>query len=156
MKVKIRRVVKSDIHTTFKWVNHDVIRKFSINTQTVNFHSHRNWFSKKIQSKDTAYFILESADKIALGSIRFDFNNGTGKINYLVDPQYHGMGLGSILLKEGLTVLRKEFSEIKSVYGWVFQANIASVKIFEKLKFQLTEQKNGMLKFEYQIGTHED
>lgn len=156
MKLQLRRATKSDLQTTFKWVNHEAVRKFSMNTQTVSFDSHSVWFSQKVTSSDTAYYILENADKVALGSIRFDLEGDTGKINYLVDPEYHGMGLGNVLLKRGMAALKKEVSSIQYVYGWVFQTNIASVKIFEKLKFQLTEAKGGLLKFEYQMENHED
>lgn len=156
MKINLRRATKSDLQTTFKWVNHEAVRKFSMNSQPVSFDSHSAWFLEKITSQETAYYILENAGKVALGSIRFDLEGEIAKINYLVDPEYHGMGLGNVLLKEGMAVLKKEVSSIQSVYGWVFQTNIASVKIFEKLKFQLTEAKDGLLKFEYQMENHED
>jgi len=156
MKVNLRRAFLSDLQTTFKWVNHEAVRRFSLNTQAVSFDSHNEWFSEKIKSEETAFYILENSDKAALGSIRFDLHENTGKINYLVDPQYHGMGLAMILVKKGIAALKEEVPEVRSVYGWVFQSNVASVKIFEKLEFRLVKEKDSMLKFEYQISNHEN
>lgn len=152
MTVNLRRASQSDLQITFKWVNHEAVRRFSINTQAVDFDSHSDWFLQKIKSQETAYYILDSAAKVALGSIRFDLQENTGKINYLIDPDHHGMGLGSIILKKGIDILKKEIPEVQSVHGWVFQSNVASIKIFKKLGFQLVGEKDSMLKFEYQIN----
>lgn len=156
MEVKLRRASLSDLQKTFEWVNHETTRKYSINTQAVSFNFHKDWFLEKINSKKTAFYILENNAKVALGSIRFDLHDNMGKINYLIDPQYHGLGLGSMLLQKGIVVLKEEVPKVQSVYGWVFQSNVASVKIFKKLEFRVVEQKNDLLKFEYQISNHEN
>lgn len=156
MNLNLRKATKSDLQKTFDWVNNEKIRRFSINSQLVRFESHEKWFLEKIESSETAYYLLENETGDRLGSIRFDLHQKNGKINYLLDPKYHGMGLGSCLLKYGIIQLEKDYPSICTVYGWVFKSNIASIKIFEKLQFRIGEQTNDMLRFEYQMKRNED
>ena len=42
--------------------------------------------------------------------------------------------------------------DISKIYGFVFKENIASIRIFEKLDFQITHETNTELKFEKTYG----
>jgi len=151
MILRLRRASEADIEITFAWVNNEIVRKFSVNKKKISFNSHRDWFTKRINSKETAYYILEEIDGEALGSIRFDIDDDEARINYLIDPKRHGIGLGKFIVKQGIDAIKKEFPEAQAVYGWVFKSNIASIKIFQKLEFRLVEEKNSMFKFQYHM-----
>ena len=71
--------------------------------------------------------------------IRFNINEDKAIISYLLEPKYHGMGLGQTILTKGLKILQEEYEKgyfsFKNVIGCVKQENIASIKAFERLGF---------------------
>jgi len=138
----------NDTELTFKWASDQNVRQYAFNTKSIEYSEHSKWFKAKIQSKNCSYFILENATN-KIGSIRFDFdetNNTT--ISYLIDPSFHGKGYGKIILNMALHRLKELGFNSLNIIGFVKSENIASVKIFEKLDFTLTENKNNVLKFE--------
>lgn len=140
-----------DTEQTFRWASNSQVRQFSFNSDPIAYAEHYEWFTKKIESKNCLYLIFENAND-KLGSIRFDFdefNNAT--ISYLIEPAFHGKGYGKIILEMGLTKLQSISRQNLNITGYVKSENIASVKIFEKLNFRLTENKNHVLKFEKEL-----
>lgn len=145
---ELRYVQTIDLQTTFGWVNDPAIRKFSFNKNKVSLREHANWFFTTLENKNCEYYLLEVQGTSA-GSIRFDLKEGkVAKINYLLDPNFMGKGLGTYLLKEGIRFLQKNRPLVTKVYGHVLKENIGSVKIFEKLSFQEVSEDASELKFE--------
>ena len=132
----LRKANIMDKDITYKWINDPLIRKYSYNKSKVLFEDHCKWFKNKLESNDSEYYILE-IDKMPIGSIRFDeLSTSKGKIDYLIDTSHTGKGMGSMILREGLLMIEKNYPELKSIYGLVFKENIASIKIFTKLGFK--------------------
>lgn len=147
---KLRSANSSDSQITFEWANNMDIRKFSFNNDSLLWDDHIRWFNEKINSSNCAYYILELEEQ-SVGSIRFDLENSSAKINYLVDPKFTGKGLGTKILKEGITKLRSDKPLINLVYGFVFKNNLPSIKIFEKLGFQKVLENGNDFKYEKRI-----
>lgn len=143
----MRRANTADEEVTFRWVNDPVIRKFSHRGECVSRDDHNYWFSKAIKSNDHAYYLLESEQGEPVGSIRFDIKGVKAKINYLIDPKYHGQGLGRTLLKLGMNSLKNDHPEIDEVFGQVYEKNLASIKIFEKLNYSARKTEGDLLTF---------
>jgi RimJ/RimL family protein N-acetyltransferase len=79
--------------------------------------------------------------------IRFDINNSAATINYLVDKSQRGKGIGSAIVENGL---KKFFFETKfygSIYARVKTSNPASLKIFERLKFEKESEDSKLVHF---------
>jgi RimJ/RimL family protein N-acetyltransferase len=113
--------------------------------------SHKQWFYSKLNSTDCEYYILDFNGEPA-GSIRFDIDAmNEAKINYLIDPKFTGRGLGTEILKKGITLIKDNRPDIKKVFGYVLESNRASVRIFEKLNFDLIEENGVELKYEKEI-----
>jgi len=150
-RTSLRRINKKDIDITFQWVNDPNIRSFSFNKDNVERKSHKQWFYSKLNSTDCEYYILDFNGEPA-GSIRFDIDAmNEAKINYLIDPKFTGRGLGTEILKKGITLIKDNRPDIKKVFGYVLESNRASVRIFEKLNFDLIEENGVELKYEKEI-----
>ena len=149
-ELKLRSAKLSDKEKTFEWANNPFIRKFSYNNDPIPLDKHLKWFKEKLNSNHCAYYILE-IDENAIGSIRFDIENTTAKINYLIDPEFTGKGLGTRILREGIDRLRLEKPFVNIIYGFVIKENLASIKIFENLGFKLVLENDNDLKFEREI-----
>ena len=145
--MNLRKASEEDTELTYTWVNHPNVRKYSLNKDWVTFEAHRDWFHQKIKDANTLYFILIDAQDTALGSVRFDLVGDEGKINYLIAPQFQGQGLGIKILEYSIAKIEKENANLKVVFGWVFKENIPSIRIFNKLGFELIDEKNNLMKF---------
>jgi UDP-2,4-diacetamido-2,4,6-trideoxy-beta-L-altropyranose hydrolase len=144
---EIREAAETDTEITFSWANHPETRKYSFSKDAILWDSHCAWFLNKINSENCIYLILETGLK-KIGSIRFDINEHSALISYLIAPEFHGKGYGTILLKKGLQFLesnRNQF-DIQKVTGVVQKSNIASIKTFERFGFQ-TAEENGNFVF---------
>jgi RimJ/RimL family protein N-acetyltransferase len=121
----------------------------SYNSEKILFEEHKKWFDKVLESNLIFTYILEIDGK-PIGNIRFnnDSSNLTTKISYLIDPAYHGMGLGTEILKLGIIKYREENSGSRTFYGYVLKNNYASIRIFEKLQFKKISENESELKFE--------
>lgn len=134
-EIYIRKANEADNVSTFKWAKNKKVRAFSFNQNEITFEEHSKWFSSKIDHPRCYYYIAELNHK-AIGSIRFDVNDGEALISYLIDPKFHGSGLGISLLKKGIIALLNENDKsILRIVGFVMGQNIASVKAFERLGF---------------------
>ena len=147
MKIRLRKVDQKDRDVLLNWRNHSRVSSNSYNRHIITLQDHQRWFENILSSQFIFTYILES-DNIPVGVIRFE-NEGssTTRINYLIDPSYHGKGFGTRILQEGLKENKLENST-NIYFGYVLKTNIASIKIFEKLHFVKVSENDSELKFE--------
>lgn len=147
--VVLRDATEGDIHKTFEWANDVVIRRYSVNKDVIKYEDHLVWFINKIKSDKCLYLIAEM-DNIPIGSIRFDINESSALISYLLDIKFHGKGLGRALLFEGVKKLIQT-SSIKKISGMVFKDNIASMKSFSHLGYNKIDNGENFVTFEKNV-----
>ncbi len=146
----LKKATETDLELTFQWAKNKMIRQFAISQSEITLEEHSQWFRKKLDDSNCTYLIVCRGLQ-AIGSFRLDVQSKIGKISYLLDPCVHGMGLGIALLERGIEFC-KEHKLAISIQGEVFEQNIASVKVFEKLNFQrIDQQESGLILFEKDI-----
>lgn len=148
----LREATLDDLEITYQWANDKTVRAYSYNQSKITKEAHSEWFTNKLKSDDCSYFILEESNHQA-GSIRFDLENDqqTAKISYLVDSRFTGKGFGTFLLEKGVAKLINSKPNISTVYGFVLKENLASIKIFEKLGYEITFEGDSELKYEKKL-----
>jgi RimJ/RimL family protein N-acetyltransferase len=134
-KFFMREAIAEDIHLAFNWANNFELRKYSFNKEEITFSEHSEWFYRKINDSKVLY-LIGFIESVPVGSIRFDIQEKNALISYLVDESWQKMGLGRIMIVEGIKILIKKLPKIKSLNGLVLPENIASVKTFERLGFK--------------------
>lgn len=141
--INLRRASTADLDLTFGWAANPEIRRFSFHQHQIIKPEHTNWFLKKTIDSNCYYFIVEY-NRVPIGSIRFDIEEGEAMISYLLDPSYHGRGFGQLILKKGIEWLMivnmPELAPIRVISGEVMKTNIPSIKVFERLGFVKKEQ----------------
>jgi RimJ/RimL family protein N-acetyltransferase len=152
MDTRLRKAAEQDTDVTYAWVNHPSVRKYSLNKDWVSFEGHRDWFHQKIKDNNTLYYILTDAQDTPLGSVRFDLFGDEAKINYLIAPLFQGQGLGRKILEHGIARVEIERTDVKTVFGWVFKDNEPSIRIFNRLGFELIEEIDGLMKFAKELS----
>lgn len=130
---------------TYAWASSDVVRKYSFSKDKIDAETHRRWFHSAINDKG-CFFFIAYLKGIPIGSIRFNRNNGEDIISFLLDPEYHGKGLGKQLLEGGILRFFQR-CESSMVTGYVMASNLPSIRLFQNLNFQQKTLPNGTIKF---------
>lgn len=151
-EITFRLANEEDGKLTFKWVNNENIRRYSLNQKPVSWERHSEWFKKKIKDGKNCIYLLAFKEDEAIGSVRYDVNEeDIALVNYLVDPTHHGKGLGNELIKLSMHWLIDKSPNIKKIKALVLNQNIASCKIFNKNGFDTIEKDTEKTIFEKKI-----
>jgi RimJ/RimL family protein N-acetyltransferase len=150
-KINNRKVLvpicENDIEITYHWASDVKVRQFSFNNEYISFEEHKHWFLNKLKDSNCYYYIMQQgAQKV--GSIRIDFNdlNQQGVVSYLIGSESHGKGYGTCILQMAEDVLRSFFEEIHLI-GLVMKSNDVSIRIFNKLGYDLISEQEDILTF---------
>jgi len=150
--IKLTHASDSDTNITYKWASDPEVRKWSFNTNPIIFEEHKNWFAGKVNDAKCIYYIAKLNSE-AIGSIRFDIEDSTATISYLLDPAFQGQGLGQALLIQGCKKFANSFvkqNQSIDIIGYVSHENIPSQRIFENIGFEKIID-NDKFKYSYQI-----
>lgn len=121
-------------------MNDPDVRNNSFNQESVSLEDHKKWFYEKLKDPDSKIFIMLDAD-IPVGQIRFDKNlaENVYVINYSVDAQNRGKGLGERIIQLGIIAHFTENESPCEYLGKVKNKNVASSISFERVGFSLME-----------------
>ncbi|WP_439883136.1 UDP-2,4-diacetamido-2,4,6-trideoxy-beta-L-altropyranose hydrolase [Pontibacter sp. MBLB2868] len=133
--VTIREVTIHDLMLLFDWANDPEVRKQSFNPDPILLESHTRWLKAKLEDERAMLYIAE-ADGVPAAHIRFELENGTATISYLIGPAFRGRSLGHVVLQKGVAALLRHRPEVRLVEGLVQKENLASVRAFEKAGFR--------------------
>ncbi|MDP2586987.1 MAG: GNAT family N-acetyltransferase [Candidatus Komeilibacteria bacterium] len=117
--------------------NNFLTRQNSNEQSVIPFENHQPWFIKKYFSyKDNKLVIIETNGQVA-GYLRFDSEEGKGYVvSIALDPVWQGKGLGSVLLTDGLRLIKTD----QLIMAQVKKFNPASLKLFQKCGFQIVRE----------------
>ncbi len=135
----VRRATATDAARYFDWANDPAVRQHAINPEPISWPTHLAWFGRRLQVADAYLYMMTAATGEPVGQVRIEFDvpGQPGLIDYSVAAAYRGQGLGSVLLERALQRLRHERPALASnaVLGQVQAGNIASARVFERLRF---------------------
>lgn len=130
----IRNAQSSDMKILFDWANDTYVRKNALNPEKIEWLNHIAWFNSKLNNKNTYIFIAE-LNKNPVGQVRFDWLNNAWLIDYSVDSQFRGRGIGNGILALAIEKLYLLQKDKVSIIGQVKKENVFSARVFEKLGF---------------------
>lgn len=145
-RINLKKASLEDEQLTFEWATNPVVRKYSLNTNPITFQEHSDWFRSKINEPACQFYIAHYAHS-RIGVFRMDLSDKKeARISYLLDPNFHGMGLGKALFEAGL---RMAFTNehIEVITGQVLNENTSSKKIFDAFGFKLQSIDSGILTY---------
>lgn len=137
--IAIRLAKENDAMQYFVWANSKMVRENAINTALIDLPTHLVWFAEKLRSPYSKLYYF-SVNENPLGQVRFDKQNNLAVIDYSIDENYRGKGLGRKMLYMAMGNYLKLLDKDKK--NIIFSArvkenNIASKKIFQQLGFKL-------------------
>ncbi len=136
--IKIRHANIYDKNVYYKWSNDTTVRRNAFNNSLIEWDIHNKWFDNKLDDNNCFMYLFES-DSIPVGQVRYDFNTETNiaEIDYSVDSEFRGMGLGAELIAISMAQLHLEINMPVKLIAKVKKKNIPSIKVFEKCKFEM-------------------
>lgn len=139
---EMRNALFTDVDLYFNWANDPIVRKSAINQDKIVYEEHCKWFTSKLNANNTFMYVLQNNFQKPVGQIRFDIKNKNAIISYSIEDSFRGKGMATVLVKKGMLELREELS-FESLYyiAWVKVDNPASIKVFENIGYEFTEEK---------------
>jgi RimJ/RimL family protein N-acetyltransferase len=148
--ITFRPATVNDCDLYFEWVNDDLVRKNSFNSDKILYDTHKNWFNKKISSPKCKMIIAE-CDGVPIGQIRLDFENDKVCIDISVDKKHRRIGLGAKMLSQIGPYLQSAGIYGHLLTGSVKSENKASRKAFESAGFLKVSKNETEIKYQKPI-----
>ncbi|MDZ7775687.1 MAG: bifunctional UDP-2,4-diacetamido-2,4,6-trideoxy-beta-L-altropyranose hydrolase/GNAT family N-acetyltransferase [Bacteroidales bacterium] len=136
--INIREATYDDIDKYFEWANDEDVRNNAINKENIPYDSHVKWYKNKLKDKSSKLYIFYIKGN-AIGQVRFDLKDDSLFIDYSIDKNHRGKGLGKLILGIKLSkYVTKKADDLPYTYlkGLVSEKNIASQIVFKKLGFK--------------------
>lgn len=134
----------------YEWTNDDEVRKNSFNINKIPYDEHVNWYSKKLKDIECNIYLLANSNK-NIGVVRNEKKGNENVISYSIDKDYRGKGYGYKILSKFEEELIKSNKDIV-LTAYVKKENISSIKIFQKLSYELVENNDDGIKFEKSLS----
>jgi len=146
LDLNIRDIKESDFSLLLNWRNDEQVLKNSFDSNIIDEEEHRVWFNFKLSDTNTKVFIFETKQNKPIGQVRLEKENDQWLIDYSVDSNFRGIGLGFLILNKVINFFGNEkfIAKVKS-------ENTASIKTFEKLGFELALSNNKFNKYFFSV-----
>ncbi len=135
-ELKLRLAEEKDIENVFDLSNDPTVRLNSFHTEKISWTTHEKWYSDKINSVDTFFYIIE-INKEFTGYIRLDKDNTKWLISIAINPVARGKSYGLKALQK----LQKIHPD-KTLIAYVKINNKASINMFLKDNFKIIQQES--------------
>lgn len=131
-QLHLREAKLTDVDLIFEWSNDQLVREQSFNSDIIVYEPHCDWFTHKLNDKNSLLYILESDNRPA-SFLRIDVKTDNATIGVLIAQQFRGKGLASVSISKGVADYFK-FNSLP-ILASIKKQNIASIKSFEKAGF---------------------
>ena len=141
--IDIRQATADDVNLYFNWRNDEVVAAQSFDSNPIDFELHRLWFEKKLAHPNAFLYVFLHCG-VDAGQVRFDCRRSQADISYSLANGYRGRGLATPLMLQAIHRFNRDCPTVNTLVAQVKPDNIASVRVFEKLHFQLCEQRQSV------------
>lgn len=150
----VRNATSDDSRDIFVWRNDPTTRSVSLSTEEVNWSDHESWFAATMANPQRKLYICEgdlSDETIEpVCMVRFDLDDSgdRAEVSINVNPLARGRGFGFEGLSSAICQFSDDFPSVARVTARIRDSNVASVALFTKAGFVLTESANGVGHYE--------
>jgi UDP-2,4-diacetamido-2,4,6-trideoxy-beta-L-altropyranose hydrolase len=137
--LRLRPALPADLWLYHWWASDPQVRRQSFNSDPIPLAQHRHWFVDRLNSSLALLGVLEDAEGLPLGQIRFEREAESdirAVISFSLDRLARGRGLAPLLLELGLAELARCWGNRCEAYGEVCADNPASSRAFLRAGFQ--------------------
>lgn len=129
----LRRAVPGDMGQLLRLANDPDVRANSFSPERIALEDHVNWFAARLESPDTAIFVLDLEGVVA-AMVRYDRVAEGAEIDMAVHRAFRGRGLGVHILQASALVAMRSLA-VPRLRAVVLERNLASRNCFIKAGF---------------------
>ena len=150
LQISIRESKLTDKELIYNWSNDPLVRNNSFNTNTIIYEDHEKWYNERLNDENSLLLINE-IEGIPAGFIRFEIKKKYAVVGILLNKQFRGKGLSSLMLKRSCSYFFKIYN--CSILAYIKESNKASIKTFKNSGFILHKKDdiNGFTTFVYKL-----
>ncbi len=126
----IKLATDEDCENIYNWRNHELNRKYSLNSEIIPWEIHQNWFKTKIRDSDSRVLIVKYLMQ-EVGVVIFNFEDQNSEISIYLVPGFHNKGFGLSVLYLAERWLRANHV-IKNINAKIIPKNYASISVFSE------------------------
>jgi UDP-2,4-diacetamido-2,4,6-trideoxy-beta-L-altropyranose hydrolase len=131
-QLSLRPASEDDCKNIFEWRNHELNRKYSLNSALLDWQIHQKWFAKALN--ESKILVVKSlASEIAV--VRFDFGQIKPEISIYMAPGFHGLGYGLSVLLAATNWFESNYPKTH-LNAKILPSNQASISIFTEAGFK--------------------
>jgi RimJ/RimL family protein N-acetyltransferase len=130
-----------DVGLLFNWANDPSVRSNSYSNQPIDYDTHVEWFTRRIDSENFLFYIFLNEEKLPIGLVRFEKSskNKEAIISISIDERHRGNGYSVEMLKQASLDFLQKNDQFK-ILAYIFKTNEASFNSFKKAGYKfLTE-----------------
>lgn len=142
----LRNANINDLKDVFVLSNKDYVRQYSINKDKILWDNHVNWFKSVLEDNNLVFYVVTDFSNSFLGQIRYKLDNDYATVSLSLTEKLRGKGLSRMILYHSIEKLFIMKSNINYIIAYVSEANIASIKIFKGLKFEVIDKDDNIIK----------
>jgi RimJ/RimL family protein N-acetyltransferase len=151
MAVYIKKADFFDINFLKNLRSQDYVLKYSKHDRPVGWLQHIRWIIPIILGLSNKKLYVIKDGGLSIGQMRFDILSlNEQEVSISVLKGLHGKGVAAAAFSASLSELRKD-KNIKILRAVINEKNIASIKFFEKLKFELKSKDGSWLNYYFKI-----
>lgn len=144
-KFFIRPAAAGDLKPVYKLSNEPLVRQYSLNKGAIPWDTHVTWFNRRITNTHYPFYILEDENGRFISQVRFEPDGNKTVISISITPEFRARGLAAAIITACV-----EKSPFARVTAFVYAANKASVKAFERAGFKkIHEGADTLWEYEY-------
>lgn len=137
----IRLAEPSDAPILFRWANDPAVRTNALGQKEITWDEHIKWFSGKMENGGSVILIL-AENGVPVGQVRFDRLDSLFLIDYSIDSDYRGKGLGRKIIQMGIESAKHRLSGAIKLRAEVLESNAGSLRVFDTEGFSRIGEKS--------------
>lgn len=146
-----RNAIESDSEIVYLLSNDPTVRQNSINTQSIGWEEHQQWFANKVARDDYRFYLVFDKKDGFIGQIRFELMDGSAVTSISISSEFRGKGLSKKIIKEACKRIFSEIHFLKNIIAYIRPENNVSINSFLSSGFILAgdETINGHIFMKY-------
>ncbi len=138
----LRGATVEDAKLIFDLSNENLVRKNSINPNSIAWEDHLKWLPQKINYKNWFYLLAFSIENSFIGQIRIDVSDEGAIIGISITPEFRGKGLSTDLLIHSAQLFFASYPQVNFVTAKINKNNKASINTFLKAGYVYSHKES--------------
>ncbi len=141
-QIKFRKPTIEDTQLYFDWANDESVRNNSYSSNEIDFETHVNWFTSKLQDETCFMYLFQNENNEFIGQVRIQKQDDFSSIiGVSIDANQRGKSYANKIIEMASTDFLYK-NNMNTIDAYIKEENIASAKGFEKAGFILKEMMN--------------